>query len=43
MKFATIAVIASVAAFDVNQDVDQLIASFDTRLTELVEADDFAA
>jgi len=41
MKFALMAVIASVTAFDTTQDVDTLMESFDTRLTELIEANDF--
>lgn len=41
MKFAAIAVIASVNAFDVTQTVDELMEVFDTRLTELIDANDF--
>merc|ERR1712127_658943 len=39
MKFALMAVIASVTAFDTTQDVDTLMEF--TRLTELIEANDF--
>jgi len=41
MKFAAIALIASVSAFDVNQTTEQLMETFDTRLSELISSDDF--